>query len=192
MKKRTCVLIALLLVPGLLAAGEKKNGEKTREEKFTGYVVRMSGPSALNRLSSRINVSVKRWTTPEEKQVLLSALLEGGPDAMMKALEKMKPVGSVSIDSSLGWRCKFATSVMTENGRRVRIVTDRPVFFAELKHRTRSRDYELGVVDFTLNEEGKGEGVLIPAARINFNKDGELEIEIHGTGPQKLLNVRQL
>ena len=47
-------------------------------------------------------------------------------------------------------------------------------------------------LEFTLDESGKGEGTMIPTAKIMLNEEGQIVVETLGTGPQKLLNVKTL
>jgi hypothetical protein len=52
----------------------------------------------------------------------------------------------------------------------------------------RSRDYQFGVVEIVLESDGKGQGNLIAAAKIEF-KDKNLEIESFGLEPFRITNV---
>ena len=51
-------------------------------------------------------------------------------------------------------------------------------------------DYPLGVIELELDADGKGEGRLIAAARLKFNKDGTLVIEQLGVRPFRLMKVK--
>lgn len=54
----------------------------------------------------------------------------------------------------------------------------------------RSRDYPFGLIELKLAADGTGEGVLIAAIQARFTKEGELEIESHGTKPFRILAVK--
>jgi hypothetical protein len=75
----------------------------------------------------------------------------------------------------------------------VRLVTERPIQWWEIAgHTSRSRDYEFGYIEFTLDEEtNKGEGYLIHTAKIDLTKDGKVSIETLGTNPHKLQRVKK-
>jgi len=180
-------LAGIFLTAAALAVQEKAKAVK---ENFSGNVILIAAGPATGG-SGRLTMTVERWTTDEERAVLLKALAEGGSEALLKALRKTK-VGYVRTVQSLGYPLNFATSFETEKGRTIRLVTERPIQFAEVMAGTpRSRDYEFGVIEFTLNAEGKGEGVVIPTAKISLNKDGQIEVESLGIGPQKLVNVKK-
>jgi hypothetical protein len=63
----------------------------------------------------------------------------------------------------------------SENGRRIRLVTDRNLAFAELYQGTRSRDYSVGAVELVLTPDGKGSGTMLPACRLRVDKEIEVE-----------------
>ena len=71
------------------------------------------------------------------------------------------------------------------------MVTDRPISFVELYNGTRSRDYEFGVVQLDLDEKGNGEGAMLMATKIRFDRDNQLELEHYGIDPVRLANVRK-
>ena len=72
----------------------------------------------------------------------------------------------------------------------MRAVIDRPIQMFEVMRSLRSEDYPYGMVELVLDDKGKGEGSLIAAAKIEFNKEGAVEIENLGTRPFRLMNVR--
>jgi len=179
-------LVGMIWAAGALAVQEKAKDVK---ENFSGTVLLWdAGP--MSGRSGRVTMTVDRWTTNEEKAMLLKTLTEGGPDALIKAMRKMT-VGYVRTTQSLRYALNIASSFQTEKGRVIRLVTERPVSFAEAVAGTRSLDYEFGVIEFTLDAKGKGEGYVIPTAKVNINKDGQIEVKSLGIGPQKLLNVKK-
>jgi hypothetical protein len=159
------------------------------EERFTGNVLGWSGPIAGK--TTRITMVIEHWATPEERKELLDALQNEGSDGLLKAMRK-NAAGYVWFTGSLRWQLNFASTFQTEKGRVVRLVTERPILFAEVVRGTpRSMGYEFGIVEFILDEAGNGKGTIIPTAKISINKDGKIEIETLGTGPQKLQNVKK-
>ena len=87
----------------------------------------------------------------------------------------------------------MTTAVDTPRGRVVRLLTDRPIAFAEAYSRSRSLDYEFAAFEFTLDGKGRGQGIAIPAARMLQDESGEVRFETlpYTTGPEKLIGVRQ-
>jgi hypothetical protein len=58
-------------------------------------------------------------------------ILISSHDALAKTLRKMQSKGRVAITGTLGYQIAYVRSVTTENGRRIRLITDRPVHFKE-------------------------------------------------------------
>lgn len=192
MKRILIGRVVLLTLTGIVLAAVlsiAQEAVKPAKEEFSGNAV-LTAAGPLTGRSTRVTMTVERWTTDEEKAALIKALGEGGSDALLKALRKMT-VGYVRTTRSLRYPLNFASTFQTEKGRVVRLVTERPISFVEAVRPTRSEDYEFGVIELTLNEKGKGEGVIIPTAKVSLNKDGQLEVESLGTGPQKLLGVKK-
>jgi frataxin-like iron-binding protein CyaY len=181
-------LAGMILAAGALALQEQEQTKKAEERFSANVLLWAAGP--MTGKTGRLTMSVERWTTDEEKAALLKALTEGGSDALLKAMRKTI-VGYTWTTRTLRYRVNIASSLQTEKGRVIRLVTERPISFVEAWTATRSRDYEFGVIEFTLDAEGKGDGILIPTAKVTLNKEGQIEVETLGIGPQKLLSVKK-
>jgi hypothetical protein len=141
------------------------------------------------------DVRVNSYTSDAATKRLAALLVEGGQDALVKALEKMKPIGHASLSSKVGFfDLKLIRSRKTPTGRRVIAVSDRPIGFLEAYNSGRSMDYELGilVMDLKINKKGKevGEGMLLYAAKVKIKK-GKLDIEYMGTDTMNLKHVEK-
>ena len=141
------------------------------------------------------DVRVSRYTSNATTQRMAALLVEGGQDALVKALERAKPIGHASLSSRVGFfDLKLIRSRKTPTGRRIIGVSDRPIGFLEAYSGGRSMDYKLGIVvlDLKINKKGKevGEGILLYASEVKIKK-GKLEIEYLGMDPVKLRNVRK-
>ena len=139
-----------------------------------------------------IDINIERWSTPEEAARLRDILAEKGQDSLLEALQKMKPrAGSIQRTGQLGWDIHFAQQVVASNGsRRIVIATDRPMSFWEAANRPRSAEYQFTLAEIRLRPDGKGEGKLVPAAKIDFDKESNtLEIENYDTEPTRLTEV---
>ncbi|MBP7149686.1 MAG: hypothetical protein KBD01_19340 [Acidobacteria bacterium] len=142
--------------------------------------------------TGRLFITVESWSTPEERRALAEALESGGSDRLKRVLEKMEK-GWMKLASSLRWTVNHAATFDTPKGRVVRLLTVRPILFAETRRSAITKDYEFGAVELLLDPEGRGEGVLIPAAKIAINREGQLEIGTppHDIAPVKLNQVRK-
>lgn len=158
--------------------------------RLRAFAVDMSGLSRPR--AGTIDIVIERWSTDEEREQLRTALIEKGSDALLSALQKLKPrAGYTSSSSSLGWDVRYAREQpFGDGGKRVIIATDRPMSFWELRNQPRSVDYEFTLAEIRLTKDGKGVGKLVTAAKITYNKDTRsVEIENYGLEPVRLSEV---
>ena len=184
--RATMALSALLLLPLLGAA------QTAEKEEFAGNVYWVAAGPASGQ-TSRLTLTVDRWTTDEERMELYTILKEKGSDELLKTMRKTT-VGYLRFTGTIRYPLNIASSFETEKGRLIRLICERPIQPAELMGRTpaRTRDYEFGVIEFTLDESGKGEGTVIPTAKVEVNEQGQIVVETLGLGPQKFLNVKTI
>jgi len=162
---------------------------KSEPERFVGIAMVTNAPSTG---MVRFRVTVDRWSTDEERTALAQALHNGGTEALVAAMEKNR-VGSIQFDNNLGWPLRVASSWQTEKGRLIRLGTNRPIYTEELRRGTRSLDYPIGIIEFTLPPEGPGEGTLLAATRAAFDSQGRLEVKSlpQNAGPQLLHEIER-
>ncbi|HVO78989.1 MAG TPA: hypothetical protein VMT39_03150 [Candidatus Bathyarchaeia archaeon] len=140
------------------------------------------------------NVSIKliitSWSSKEDQKTLSDAFKAGQNQGLVKALEKMKPVGRIQIPGTLGYDVAYAASIPTTTGRTVRFVTNRKISFGEAARNTPSQAYNLtgGQINIDDQDKNKSAGVLYPAAQLVINKDGDLQIELR-KNPWRLTNI---
>jgi len=127
---------------------------------------------------------------------MAAALVEGGPDALLKQLEKAKTIGKIRLTGRAGfYDFKLIRSHQTEGGRRIYAVGDRPVGFLEVYSGSRSQDYPFGILQLDLKKNSKGreegEGALLYSAKIKVLDGNKIDVESYGIGPVKLMGVRK-
>ena len=181
--------LATLLAAGLMTAGAL--AAKPLEH-LTAFAVDMSNLAGRTRAGT-IDIIIDRWSTPEERDTLVAALKEGGTDGLLRALQKIKkPAGYIRNPGSVGYPLRFAWQVPTpDGGKRIIIATDRPVSFLEASTQPRTMDYPFMLVDVRLGPDGKGQGKLLPLAKIDVNEDHVVEIENYASEPVRLTEVRE-
>jgi hypothetical protein len=192
-----CVLLSALGVSTLAPAQEQA---KRKKEKFgaLAYMPSGAGPAMVG-AGLRVNVDlyVDDYTPDDQAQQLASLLVNSGPDALLKALEKSKTIGKVRLTGRTGfYDLKLIRSHQTPNGRRIYAVGDRPVGFLEVYAGNRSLDYPFGILQLELqtDEKGKekGEGALIYSAKIKVLDGKTIDVESYGISPIRLMGVRKL
>lgn len=196
---RIKIVIALaaifLFAPVLLMNSKSEANAEAARDKSEQFSALAQLPTAGTTLNVRIYIN--GYSSPQDCQNLHSLLLEGGPSALLKALEKMKTIGRIEREGTVGmYDFKFIISKQTGDGRVIYAVADRPIGFLESYFDTRSRDYPFGILQLTLKNSDKGrekgEGSLIYAARIKVLDGDRVETENLTFAPIRLLGVREL
>jgi hypothetical protein len=189
----TFILVVFALGLSMPAPAQRK------DEKFSAlaYMPHGAGPAMVG-AGGRVNVDlwVNSYTSDADAKVMAAALVEGGPDALLKQLQKAKSIGKIRLTGRAGfYDFKLIRSHQTEGGRRIYAVGDRPVGFLEVYAGNRSLDYPFGIlqIDLKQNSKGKeeGEGALIYSARIKLLDGKSIDVESYGISPIKLLGVRK-
>jgi hypothetical protein len=181
------VLIVLLVLCGMVVFAAPPQSESGRE-RITGTFVSMSGRTSGR--SRQFTVTINRYTPPNQVRELNEALANGGEDQLLKAMSKMD-AGRVQIGTGVGVRANAAiVDPWGDGGRRITVLYERWLQIAELRYGTRSQDYPIGYAEIYLDRNGRGEGTLIPAARVRLKGGNTWEVEDFGTFPARLLNLR--
>ena len=191
MKKEGRLWAALAAAGALLLSGHPVMAAKP-VERLTAFAVNMSNMSAgAGRNSAVVDITINRWSTDAERDRLADALRENGPDGLLKALQKTDEIGHIQSGGSLGYPLRFAREVpLSTGGRRIVIGTDRRISFLELREQPRTIDYPFMVIDIRLDANGKGEGKLMPVAKITQDRDHIVEIENYASEPVRLTSVK--
>jgi len=184
----------LLAVSAVSAAGFVASVDSVRAakplERLTALAVDMSNLAGA-RNTATVDIVIDRWSTDAERDMLRAALREGGPEGLLKALQKVKEVGRISSEGSLGYPLRFARQAASPSGgRRIILGTDRLISFLERRDQPRTVNYPFMVIDIRLDASGKGEGKLMPLAKINTDRDHIVEIENYASEPVRLTSVQ--
>ncbi|HTT20487.1 MAG TPA: hypothetical protein VMG82_16170 [Candidatus Sulfotelmatobacter sp.] len=130
---------------------------------------------------ANVNILIESYSTEDDRDTLIAAFKKRGQDGLVDALQGMKPKGRIRFASGgVGNDIKYIMELPAENGRRLRLVTDRWLAFGELYNSTRSADYSVGAIELNLTPDGKGSGTVLPACKLTVNKKkNEIEIETY-------------
>lgn len=188
MRNRLSAVLALLgvsWVAGSFALAADK-GEKPKKETIRANVINLnSGPK-----TGMLTLWIESYTSDEDAQRYLEAFKQGGQDAVVKIWQKEKPVaGRMRFAQTLGYDLRVVRSVPTEKGRKIRLITDRPIQGYVWRTGARSQDYPIGWIEIELDAEGKGEGQMIAAAELTA-EDGNLVLKTFGVQPMKVVNAQ--
>lgn len=162
---------------------------RARTERFSATLTILSGPGSGT--VRPITIYISDYSSDAEANMLAGAFGDGGSNALFKVLAKMRSKGRVAPTGSVGYQIRFIRSVQTANGRKITMLTDRPIGFLEAYYGTRSRDYKYGLVELNVNDDGKGEGSLIWAAKVKGIRGDAIDVENFSIEPARLTNVRK-
>jgi hypothetical protein len=181
---------ALLVVVGSAGLVSPALAEDKTLLRLRAVTVDLGNPERTN--SGTLEIGIERWATEEECEQLRDALINKGSQALLSALQKIKPRGGYLRTSiSPDWDILFAREVPSgEGARRIIIATDRPVSFREGMS---PRRYEFSLAEIRLTKEGTGVGKLVSAAKISYdNRTRSVEIENYSNEPVRLTDVKVL
>jgi hypothetical protein len=166
---------------------------------ITAFAVNMS--NIATGANNTVNLSVKQWSTAEERERLITTMVEKGPKDLLKALQKSSEKGRFWIPSlrgpdphnlRLGWTLRYAwQQPLPEGGRRIVLATDRYIGMQEARNQPRSIDYPFTLFEIRVNKDGEGEGKLALATKIRFDKEKKvMELENYASEPVRLQNLK--
>jgi len=190
-KTRVAMLSGITLAAVVVAtvAPAAAQDAKPKTFRFTAIAMNMgAGPNA-----GLVDINIERLSSDEERAGLLTIFFEKGGEALLNALQKVKPrVGYIRLPRSLGYDLQYAYRVVNPDGTsRVVIATDRPISFQEARRDPRVSDYPFTLIEMRLDKSGNGEGKLAAATRISRSKDRKtMELENYGIAPVALTEIK--
>jgi hypothetical protein len=166
--------------------------------RLSAFAVNMStgGP----RTTAVIDIRITRWATMKERENLLTIAVEKGPDDLLRALQKMPSHGRMNIpgwqgpdphQARLGWELRYAMNMPGEDGgQRIVIATDRYIGMWEARDRPRTIDYPFTLIEMRLDKDGKGQGKMAVATKIEFDKKkNQMVLENYASEPVRLNEI---
>jgi hypothetical protein len=161
---------------------------KPPKEVFTGTV--MGWEPRGGTFTRGFTLTIEGYTSDADALRYAKILKAQGQDALLKAIGREKK-GTFSIDGELGRDLNTVRVHPIPTGKVYKIVFERWLKLFEVRYGTRSEDYPFTYIELFAEEKGIG-GTLLPAAKIRFDKENNVEFENFGTYPAKLTNVRRV
>jgi hypothetical protein len=145
---------------------------------------------AMGAAAATLQIVVQRYTPDAERAAVEEALKGGGFAGFLTALRKAPEVGTVQIGDRK-YVIRYARQVDTPAGRRIVVVTDKPVFFsgggaADAKPR---EGYDVALFRLDVDSVGLGSGLMAGAARVKPGPDGGVAVDDYGEKPVTLVTV---
>ncbi len=168
--------------------------------RLSAFAINMS-TAQRGRNTATMDIRITRWSTPEERERLISTAVEKGQDALLKALQKMPDHGRISIpgwtgpdphNARLGWELHYAFATPGDDGGlRIGIATDRYIGFWEVREQARTVDYPFSLIEIRLDKDGTGVGKMAVATKIEFDKKKkQMVLENYASEPVRLNEVK--
>jgi hypothetical protein len=178
----------LLLFPFSSGARAVKGTAPPAKEEYTGTIIGVGG--LMGGVSRPFTLTIEGYTSVSESLSYLQILDTQGQDGLQKAISKEK-LGYFAVSGQLGRNLNFVRESAGDGGRRITILFERWLNMFEVRYGTRSEDYPFTYIELYIDKNGKGEGTLIPAARVNFDKkqQNQLNVENFGIYPARLAGV---
>jgi hypothetical protein len=179
--------IALGLALGTDGPRAQGQAPAPTKEEFTALAVNMSNIGSTS--PTTLDITITHWTTVAEQERLTSILGGKGQSGLVDAMQKAPSIGSIRTPGSLRYEFRYAVQERTrDNHRRIILVTDRPIEFAELIDRGRTLDYPFAAIELLVDDYGKGTGSLWIAAKLTL-LDNLLIVDNYADRPITLSDV---
>jgi len=190
MRVFTISTVVCISVASVLAAGQAATKLPKGPERFSANVQATQGASSA---ATILMVAIDRYPSDKERAPVAEALRTGGYPAFLVALRKSPTVGHIEIGDKK-YNLRWASQRATPNGRSVVAVTDEPIYFlgggrVEAKPKA---GYEVGVVQFEVDDVGLGSGTIALAARVKPGGATGVVLDDYAEVPAKLVTVRKL
>ncbi|HEY2168661.1 MAG TPA: hypothetical protein VGJ30_03490 [Candidatus Angelobacter sp.] len=178
----------------MLAAMMLASSSYSYDQKRETIQAQAFGTGTMASRNFGITIRIEDYSTPAEQKALIDAFKSGGHDAMVKVLTKMKGKGQVAVTGSVGYQIAYIRNIPTKTGRTIRLMTDRPINFAEAAGSFRSQDYDLTLMEIHLNanDKDKSTGNMILGGRFKVNKKNQqIEFESYHSTPWRLAGIME-
>lgn len=187
------VVTAIALALSLTAAANTQSNDEKLE--ITAFAVNMSNIATGS--NAVVDITVNSWSTEQEREQLITTMLEKGPDALLRALQKAPVHGRFRIPGlmgpdphqlRLGHDIHYAWQTpQPDGGRRIVLATDRYIGFQEARNQPRSIDYPFTLMEIHVGKNGEGQGKMAVATKITFDKKKkQIELENYSSEPVRL------
>jgi hypothetical protein len=191
-------LLSVTLVEFQAAQSDAPFG--TDKVTITGTALNMS--NTATGANQTIRITIDRWSTPSQRQHLITTFLEkGGQKALLNELEDQPELGRFNFPGyfgpdpnntmRLGTDIRYARNFAGEDGgRRIVIITPRVIGFREVTNQPRTTDYPFSLFEMRFDADGKGQGKMAYATKITFDKKkNNVELENYASEPVRLNNL---
>jgi hypothetical protein len=188
MRLRPTTITGILLWASLAPAAWSSAQTAQAREVFNATATVTTGGGATATVP--VTLTVDRRLSQAEADAVVAAFKAGGTAGLRKALQGVKPTGSVRLGTGTPTETRITIERQTDKGRLLTVVTDRPLaFVGAAKPDAKPREgYDLAVIDLEVDAKGSGSGTMAPAAKVTI-KDGVFSVADYGAELVRLTGV---
>jgi hypothetical protein len=135
-------------------------------------------------VTSTITITIDRLVEPSRRDRLIEGLNRDGYQGFMDVIWTLPTIGSIATQSARV-DVKYAWETQVQNGRRVVVVADKPLFFLPGDNQSR-QGYDLTVVELQFDDRGAATGRMAGAARVKPSPDEGIILQDYGVVPVQL------
>ncbi len=136
-------------------------------------------------VTSTLTIHVDRLMDEGNRARVTDALKHSGYASFLNALRPLAPLGTVQLEErSVSFR--YAREQQDDKGRRLTLVSDRPLFFLGGDPKKTREGYDLTIVDVHLDAQGGVSGTMAGAARVKPAADGGVVLDDFAQAPVQL------
>jgi hypothetical protein len=189
-----CVAVIALLPPPSEAQNRSKGG--TGKEVYTGTIFYFPGPTVggpgRSRATTRTFTLTLNCTTPRaEINRMVGTLKSDGQDGLLRSIGRER-CGVIQLGPNVGRDINVVSVTTTEEGeRKIIMLFERWLEFFEVRYGTRSRDYPFTYVELFVTDKGRLEGTMIPAAKVRFIGESQIEVENFAAYPARMTGTQR-
>ena len=172
------------VVSGLLVAASAASAQEV-------YTATLTSARGLGKKTAELTLTITSRTSEEEAARLQKILQEQGSDAAVLELRKFER-GIAKITGGRSSPIRHMRSHVGQNGARVIIITDGPLYFPEdAPSPSATPTNSVGLIELVVDNTGKGRGNMVEALKINVTPDGVFQVVTPGATKIDLENVQQ-
>ncbi|BCS35536.1 hypothetical protein TBR22_A47690 [Luteitalea sp. TBR-22] len=196
---RTACSLALAALAALANFAPTVLAQNAEQLQISAFAISL-GTTATG-ASAMVDMQITNWSTAAERARLIDTMIQKGPDAALRELQKLPVKGRFRLPSLMGpdpsqlrlghdIRYAFQTP-LEDGGRRIIVITDRYIGFREARNQPRTVDYPFTLMELRVNARGEGTGKASVATRITFDKKNQkIELENWSSEPVRLNEVK--
>jgi hypothetical protein len=161
-------------------------------ERYVALAVNLGGTPGPTGAGT-VEITIDNWSTDAQRDQLMKALIEKGPEKLLDTLQKMPRVGSIRTPNSIGYDLHYARkNPLEDGGDQIVLATDRYIGFWEAANRPRTVDYPFTLIEMRVGKDGVGEGKMSLFTKIMYDKKkNQIVLEDYGSQPVLLTQVKR-